>query len=131
MKSRYYVLNGKKVEPATLFDWAVFMGHADRSVAQTIVQGFLVSTVFLGLDHRRWSSDPVGNDGVRSGRTCSRFHVGPLRWLLGASRSDARKGGRIGPICFRDSCSGATTQRQALSYPSPCRSNLPTLFATS
>lgn len=49
---RYYVLNGKKVEPATLFDWAVFMGHADRSVAQTIVQGFIVSTVFLGLDHR-------------------------------------------------------------------------------
>lgn len=58
MKPRHYILRDKKVEPATLFEWALFMSSGDRSVAQTMVSGFLVSTVFLGLDHNHAGKGP-------------------------------------------------------------------------
>ena len=53
----HYILNGHEIveEPDTL-TWAKWFETANRTVEQTKVCGFLVSTVFLGLDHN-WSSE--------------------------------------------------------------------------
>jgi hypothetical protein len=46
------ILVGKKVVPCTdLETWAKCFQTEDRSIADTRIEGILVSTVFLGLDH--------------------------------------------------------------------------------
>ena len=48
-----YVLVGQTAVPEPdLMVWAQWMETADRIVAQTEIPGGMVSTVFLGLDHR-------------------------------------------------------------------------------
>lgn len=48
---RCYVLRDRKIVRVTVLEWCEFMDSADRCVRNTIVGGFEVSTVFLGLDH--------------------------------------------------------------------------------
>ena len=49
---RYYVLDGHKAVPtADVYEWAAMLEKPERVVAQTLVGGCQVSTVFLGLDH--------------------------------------------------------------------------------
>jgi hypothetical protein len=55
----HYILNpdhSVRVEPDVLV-WAAWYETADRTVAKAHRQGFEVSTVFLGLDHR-WGDGP-------------------------------------------------------------------------
>ena len=52
--SDHYILNNKTPEAVDLDTWAKWFGTADRTVAKTEIQGILISTVFLGLDHN-WS----------------------------------------------------------------------------
>ncbi len=50
--SDFFILDGHTPVPATLHEWASWFEKDDRHVARTRVEpGFLVSTVFLGLDH--------------------------------------------------------------------------------
>lgn len=54
----YYFLDGKTpvgIKPSELYDrlgeWAEWFKSADRTVVREQIGGYLVSTVFLGLDH--------------------------------------------------------------------------------
>lgn len=53
MNHRHYILVNRKVTPTTLRGWAEWMEADDdrRRVDLTVVGGFEVSTVFLGIDH--------------------------------------------------------------------------------
>jgi hypothetical protein len=53
MRTDRYILdeNGDPVPCPDLFDWGAWFEAADRHMACTAVNGLLVSTVFLGLDH--------------------------------------------------------------------------------
>lgn len=59
MNNYKYVLVDKKpvVEP-NLLKWGQFM-NGDTHVAEEVVGGYRVSTVFLGLDHGWGDSDPI------------------------------------------------------------------------
>lgn len=51
--STHYILSGREAVPAKLLEWAKWFETADRHVAKTeVATGIVVSTVFLGLDHR-------------------------------------------------------------------------------
>lgn len=53
-----YILDGKTPVPTDdLMAWGRWLETADRHVARTEVGDFLVSTVFLGLNHR-WGDGP-------------------------------------------------------------------------
>lgn len=54
-----YILIGQSpvVEP-DLLTWAEWFEHADRKVAQTDVGPYVVSTVFLGIDHQHLGKGP-------------------------------------------------------------------------
>ena len=50
---RHYILRDRKIVPATLMVWARWMerNRQEKVVEQTRLAGFMVSTVFLGMDH--------------------------------------------------------------------------------
>lgn len=50
--SRFILVDNRVVPEPDLMKWAKWMEDTDRAVKRTEVAGFLVSTVFLGLDHR-------------------------------------------------------------------------------
>lgn len=49
-------LEGRKVVPCGLMEWATWMGEANRSVARTDVSGYHISTVFVGLLPQVWET---------------------------------------------------------------------------
>ena len=50
--SEYFILEGKEIVSATVQEWStMFSNRNGRTVAKTQIDGFMVSTVFLGLDH--------------------------------------------------------------------------------
>lgn len=58
---RYFKLDGKiAMECRSLLEWAEWMEIADRHVAKETIEGFRVSTVFLGLNHNfSGNGDPL------------------------------------------------------------------------
>jgi hypothetical protein len=52
-KTKYILDEHKNVIPATLLEWAEYLEshHKERIVAKDKIDGHMVSTVFLGLDH--------------------------------------------------------------------------------
>jgi len=49
-----------EVKPATdLYEWGEWMENASRHIARDEVSGFIVSTVFLGIDHSFGHSEPL------------------------------------------------------------------------
>ncbi len=50
--SRYILKFDKPVHVSNVNDWATWFETAERSVARDVVNGILISTVFLGIDHR-------------------------------------------------------------------------------
>ena len=52
MNDTHFILEGKEPKPVDLMTWAKWYETANRTVARDIVNDYLVSTVFLGLDHR-------------------------------------------------------------------------------
>jgi hypothetical protein len=52
--SKYYRLDGRTPVPCTLEQWTVSFGQDNRIVAQEEIEGVMVSTVFLAMDHN-WS----------------------------------------------------------------------------
>ena len=55
-----YILDGKKAVPCNdLMAWADWFETADRHVAQEAVGDIQVSTVFLGLNYRWGSGEPL------------------------------------------------------------------------
>lgn len=57
----YYILDGhtpKPVENQNILQWAMAFETMDRSVGNTIVGNYHVSTVFLGLDHNFFGPGP-------------------------------------------------------------------------
>ena len=56
----YYMLDDDRrvVKTRDLMRWARWMESGDRQVALTEHELFVVSTVFLGLDHRHWGKGP-------------------------------------------------------------------------
>lgn len=51
MTGLYYILDGKDYKEADFLTWAKWTATADRHVADDIVNGARISTVFLGLNH--------------------------------------------------------------------------------
>jgi hypothetical protein len=56
---KYILVDRVPVPCPDLMKWGQFMQYADRHVAQTMVDGIRVSTVFLGLDHSWCDGPPV------------------------------------------------------------------------
>lgn len=57
---RQYILDGHTPVPCDdLMVWATWYSSADRTVSRDDINGFLVSTVFLGLDHNWWGGKPA------------------------------------------------------------------------
>lgn len=54
-----YILDGKTPVPADLMTWATWFEKADRHVARTVIGPYLVSTIFLGLDHQFGNGPPL------------------------------------------------------------------------
>jgi hypothetical protein len=82
----YYILEDKEVRKVrSLTKWGEWMAKADRHVAQTHVDHFFVSTVFLGLDHSWLAGPPLlfetmvfDGDGATqdwSGLECRRYSI--------------------------------------------------------
>lgn len=60
MTQRKYILKDKLAIPCDdLITWAEWFGTADRTVARTVIEGIVISTVFLGLDHRVGKGEPL------------------------------------------------------------------------
>ena len=61
MNDKYKLLGKVAVPCLSLLDWAKWLETADRRVARTEIGPLVVSTVFLGLDHRfvDSSGDPL------------------------------------------------------------------------
>lgn len=57
--SGHYILDGKTPVAADLMTWARWLESAERHVAKDNVAGHLISTVFLGLDHRFGDGPPL------------------------------------------------------------------------
>jgi len=59
--NEYYILdeNGEPKVITDPMDWGVWMSKANRHVADEMVGGSRVSTVFLGLDHAWGDSSPL------------------------------------------------------------------------
>ena len=55
---RYILVGQTPVRCPDLLTWGRWFETEDRQVARTIVMGVLVSTVFLGLDHRFFGDGP-------------------------------------------------------------------------
>ncbi|HJY45276.1 MAG TPA: hypothetical protein VJ301_11690 [Propionibacteriaceae bacterium] len=52
VRRRYYILDGDHVAiPVDVLTWARWLETADRHVGRTVLDGVVVSTVFLGLNH--------------------------------------------------------------------------------
>jgi len=52
MSEKKYILDGRHAKAVDLLTWARWFETADRHVANEIVNGYRISTVFLGIDHR-------------------------------------------------------------------------------
>ena len=60
MSDRHYILKNKKAVKATLLEWAKWFETNNRIIKQdTLDSGILVSTVFLGLNHRFGEGKPL------------------------------------------------------------------------
>ena len=57
--SHYYLNEDKTYRPASLHEWATQFQHMDRHVADEIINGNRVSTVWLGLDHNHFGGRPL------------------------------------------------------------------------
>lgn len=54
-----YILNGHTPVPMPdLLVWATWLEKADRKVKQETINGYFISTVFMGLDHDFFGSEP-------------------------------------------------------------------------
>lgn len=47
----YYIEDGATVRPVEMEEWSQMMATGTRTKVQNRVKGYLISTVFLGLDH--------------------------------------------------------------------------------
>lgn len=56
---RHFILKGKKVQPASLMEWARYFETADRHVGLTKCFFGEISTVFLGLNHNCGTGPPL------------------------------------------------------------------------
>ena len=60
MKPRFYILRGREIVPVRdVLEWGQLFEHADHVLAQESVNGVLISTVFLGIDHAFGEGPPV------------------------------------------------------------------------
>lgn len=57
--SEYVLVDKKPVVTHDIRKWGEFMKSKDRIVAQDHVRHYLVSTVFLGIDHSFGSGEPL------------------------------------------------------------------------
>lgn len=57
--SKYYLNEDHTYRPATLEEWSDQFENMERHVAEDIILGKRVSTVWLGLDHAIYGNDPL------------------------------------------------------------------------
>ena len=55
----YILIDTKPVPVSDIYRWSLWMETADRSVARETVNGYDVSTVFLGMDHAFGGDVPI------------------------------------------------------------------------
>lgn len=56
---KYVLINKKPVQEPDVMKWGKFMSSSDRIVLQESLGEYLISTVFLGLDHGFLTSEPL------------------------------------------------------------------------
>lgn len=92
---RYYRLDGHKVVPCTLMEWArMFDNFAGRRVAYTEIRPDLtVSTVFLGLNHNFGDGPPLLFETMAFGaeKLRSYTHKGRKHEYMAADDIDMRR----------------------------------------
>jgi len=49
--SKYILINDKPVHVSNVIEWANWIEKSERTLARSDVNGIIISTVFLGLDH--------------------------------------------------------------------------------
>lgn len=55
-----YILQGKLAVPCEdILEWSLFMGSDKNRVSETTIDGFWVSTVFLGIDYSFGRGEPL------------------------------------------------------------------------
>ncbi|KKL98871.1 hypothetical protein LCGC14_1820150 [marine sediment metagenome] len=59
MTDRYILINGKAKPEPGLLRWAIWFETADRKIEVTKTDKYIVSTVFLGLDHSFGEGPPL------------------------------------------------------------------------
>lgn len=81
---RHYILIGQTPVPEPdVLTWAAWFGTADRVVFQTEVGASVVSTVFLGLDHRFVGKGPplIFETMIFTDGECEDFQERCSTWL--------------------------------------------------
>lgn len=58
MLDTYYILDGREGKKVDFLTWARWFGMADRQVVRTEIGKAVVSTVFLGINHRFLDNGP-------------------------------------------------------------------------
>lgn len=59
MSDNYILVDGIPALEPDLLKWAMWFGTADRTVGKTVVGDYVVSTVFLALDHNFGGGIPI------------------------------------------------------------------------
>ena len=59
MNNKHYILKNKEVIESDFMTWAKFFESKERIVKQEEVNGYKVSTVFLGIDHNFGEGKPL------------------------------------------------------------------------
>jgi hypothetical protein len=77
----HYILDGQQVRRVNLREWAKWFETADRVVKKDTINGVVVSTVFLGLDHSPGQREARVKDTGADARR-------PHRCLTWGGRSD-------------------------------------------
>lgn len=59
MDDTKYILEGREPKAVDLMTWAQWFGTADRHVSNEVIDGYRVSTVFLGINHNYGEGPPL------------------------------------------------------------------------
>lgn len=59
MSDKYYLNDDKTYKPCDLMTWANQLKNMDVHVAEDVLEGKLISTVWLGLDHNYFGGKPL------------------------------------------------------------------------
>lgn len=103
MTGHYLLKEDKTYEPCDLMTWCKQFENMQRHVAYDIINGYKVSTVWLGLDHSYFGDKPllfetmIFHKDTGTDIYCERYstwpeaeegHAEAIKWVLDGGRED-------------------------------------------